>query len=645
MKFKAIDRNVITLVEAIAVAVFVTAANYMFRSYLVNFDGFGTTGFTWRAVGLALGLGVLWGVYLFAERRWLCVAFTATGLGLVYGLGINGTNYPRTFGTFWDTQALWYYATDALPRAHPTYYFYVSVAWVSATAWLVAIVGGAVSLNTVENALNEMRSARTHDGTDRYRSRETVFGDAHWGNWRKMAKTVGDAQGIVLGEDYDPRKNETAFDPRDKKSWGQGGKADLVTLSPNFESGHALIFAGSGGGKTAGIVIPTCLTYNSSLIVIDPEFEILDATKAARNEMGRKVRVIKIGEGIDLLQFLDNFLKRRDKVFAHLAGIITEPNRTQTSDVSDFFREEAQNVIGSLLNYFHAKKSKNPFRDVLMVVSKAEKAFKAAIAEIVADVDEGSIIHLTLSSYIDMDSRTFTSFQSTIKQALKWAPYPELLDLVTSDPAGAIDVLDPNVDVYIQISKSDMTTYPGLVRLILGTIAYVIDEHPDGVERVMIVDEAYQVGRLKVFESIRDTARKRDLHLMLIFQDPNQLETLYGKTGVGSWENIIAARLYSATEYLVDRENISKAIGEYTADITGTSKSSSFRGFVMGTPTASSSKNTSLRNVRLLPPEQMRTLPTDASIILFKGQSPIICGKAFSFRRAEWQQYTPFKKD
>jgi hypothetical protein len=74
---------------------------------LVNFDGFGTTRFTWRAVGLAIGLVVLWGVYLFAERRWFCVAFAATGLGLVYGLGINGTNWPRTVGNFWDVKALW----------------------------------------------------------------------------------------------------------------------------------------------------------------------------------------------------------------------------------------------------------------------------------------------------------------------------------------------------------------------------------------------------------------------------------------------------------------------------------------------------------------------------------------------------------
>jgi type IV secretion system protein VirD4 len=645
MKFKAIDRNVITLVEAIAVAVFVTAANYMFRSYLVNFDGFGTTVFTWRAVGLALGLGVLWGVYLFAERRWLCVAFTATGLGLVYGLGINGTNYPRTIGTFWDTQALWYYATDALPRTHATYFFYVSVAWVSVAGWITAVVAGAFSINMMESTLKELRGARSHNGTNRYRSRETVFGDAHWGSWRKMAETVGDSRGIVLGEDYDPRHNDQVFDIRKEKTWGQGGKADLITLSPKFGSGHVLVFSGPGGGKTAGIVIPTCLTYQHSLIVVDPELEILPATKAARVDMGRDVRAIRIGEGIDIIKFLSKITERRDQVYAHLAKIITEPSREQTSDVIDFFREEAQNIIAGLLNHYDSQGVKNPFYEVLKTISDEEESFKETVANIVSNADEGSLLKITLASYNKMDSRTFTSFQSTIKQSLKWAPYDALLNLVSSDPKDAVDPLAPNTDLYIQIKKADMDTYPGLVRLILGTIAYVIDDKPDGHERVMIIDEAYTVGRLKIFERIRDTARKKHLHLMLIFQTSGQLKTLYGDAGVRSWNDSMAARVYSTTEDPIDQEEISKMIGEYTADIEGKSKSSSSRGFVMSTPTSSSSNNTSLRNVRLMRPEQLRTLPNDGLIIFFRGFAPIVCGKAICFRRAEWEQYTPYKKE
>ena len=48
---------------------------------------------------------------------------------------------------------------------------------------------------------------RQHGGTNRYRSKETVFGDAQWATWHDIRETVGDLGGIVLGEDYNPRKN------------------------------------------------------------------------------------------------------------------------------------------------------------------------------------------------------------------------------------------------------------------------------------------------------------------------------------------------------------------------------------------------------------------------------------------------------
>ncbi len=644
MSFIALDRNILTFIEAIAVALLAVVISYVLRVTLVNLDGVGATGFTWRAIGLAAGLPILCAVYYLSDRHWLGVALAAAGIGLIYGLGPNEVLFPQSIGQFWDIQALWYYTKGSLITSHPSYSFYTSVAWVSLIGVLTALFGIILSFGILETTLKELRRSQSHKGTNRYRSRETVFGDAKWGSWPKIRNLIGDPNGIVLGEDYDPRQSSKVYNIIDEKSWGLGGKADLITMSPKFEGGHVMVFSGPGGGKTAGIVIPTCLTYNKSVIVVDPEFEILKATEKARKSMDRDVRVIKIGEGVNLLKFLERLTDRRDQVFAHLAKMITDPSRAHTSDVSDFFAKEAKNIIAGLLNYYSSKNVENPFFEVLKVISKQEEDFKNDIKEIVDTQDDDSLLKITLASYSKMESKTFTSFQSTVKQALEWAPYKELLDIITNEPDGAADPLGPNTDLYIQISKSDMENFPGLIRLIVGTLAYVVDEKPDGHERMMIVDEAYQVGRLKIFEKIRDTSRKRHLHLMQIFQTSGQLEELYGHAGVRAWNNTQAARIYSTTSDAKDQEELSKLIGEYTADIEGSSKSSSVRGLGLGTPTASASQNTSLRNVRLMRPEQLGTLPNDALIILFKGFNPIICGKAICFRRKEWQKFTPFIK-
>jgi type IV secretory pathway TraG/TraD family ATPase VirD4 len=51
----------------------------------------------------------------------------------------------------------------------------------------------------------------------------------------------------------------------------------------------------------------------------------------------------------------------------------------------------------------------------------------------------------------------------------------------------------------------------------------------------------------------------------------------------------------------------------------------------------STSTSNSLRCAKLITPEQIRTLPGDSGLILFKGQQPIIAGLALWFRRPEWQ--------
>ena len=79
-------------------------------------------------------------------------------------------------------------------------------------------------------------------------------------------------------------------------------------------------------------------------------------------------------------------------------------------------------------------------------------------------------------------------------------------------------MLGEKTDLYIRLSINDLHSFPGMARCILWTILYCINQSRDDTERLMIVDEAFQVGKLQGFELLRDTMRKRGLNLMLIFQ-------------------------------------------------------------------------------------------------------------------------------
>ena len=123
-----------------------------------------------------------------------------------------------------------------------------------------------------------------------------------------------------------------------------------------------------------------------------------------------------------------------------------------------------------------------------------------------------------------------------------------------------------------------------MARCILWTVLYCINQSRDDTERLMIVDEAFQVGKLQGFELLRDTMRKRGLNFMLIFQPTGQFEKLYGKEGVRAWNSSVTARVYGPTEDPTDQVELFRMIGEYTVDIEGQSKSTGLRGLGIGTP-------------------------------------------------------------
>ncbi len=132
-----------------------------------------------------------------------------------------------------------------------------------------------------------------------YRSASSVFGDATLGDWAKLKKKVSSKNSsMVFGEDYDPRKNPS-YNHDDPKTWGKGGKSPLITMDSTYESGHSLVISGSGGGKTAAFLIPTCLTYRHAVVVVDPNGDGLKITRDTRTAMGRNVREVCPGQGID----------------------------------------------------------------------------------------------------------------------------------------------------------------------------------------------------------------------------------------------------------------------------------------------------------------------------------------------------------
>jgi len=129
----------------------------------------------------------------------------------------------------------------------------------------VIIVCGSILAVLVAGGLAAWRLRRLQRHTD-------LHGSAHWATPREVAATglVARDRGVYVGAWCDPRSQRTKYlrDP---------------------STTHCLAFMPTGSGKTVGLVIPTLLSWERSVVVHDIKGELWQKTagwRAARRENG-----------------------------------------------------------------------------------------------------------------------------------------------------------------------------------------------------------------------------------------------------------------------------------------------------------------------------------------------------------------------
>ncbi|WP_127903556.1 type IV secretory system conjugative DNA transfer family protein [Solirhodobacter olei] len=599
--------------------------------------GISMGGALWGALGAGIGLIFLGTVALrpaFEPGMWRLVpSVSLSMLGTTFLIGPGGSSgFPLVPpGSPWSMEAAWSLFLHGENALTP---FGWSLFALSAVSFLIAVGGLGWTARLFENWQRELSGGT---GAEKYRSKSGVFGNARLAVWNDIKDSVemGRRDGYPIGEDSDPRKNSKIFNPENPKTWGMGGKGELIRMSGKFQSGHMLVYAGSGMGKTSAIVIPTLLDSDVSAITGDPEGAALNIVRGPRAARGKKIREIKVGHGFDVLKLLEPWLREDPTVYVDLAEMIVDEHKMNESDVGGYFKQEGINVIAALLEHFVNARAEKPLVEVIKIIAKSQENFKDAVSRIAQNYQEGTRTNLSLGSYESVDSRFYTSFSNTVRQALDWTKYPDYLAVATVEPEGEPEILHPDTDVFITMSTRDMTRYPGLMRIIFGAISFCASKGAMG-ERLVIVDEAAALGRMKVFETILREQRKKGVRLALIYQSEGQLREAYGPGGADSWTDGVAARLYSGVEAGRNLEELSRLIGNYTAEVASNSRSTSARGFGISSQGTSKSDSVSPHKVALIPPDDLRALPLDGWLIFFRGLRPMVITKAFWFRRKEW---------
>jgi len=478
------------------------------------------------------------------------------------------------------------------------------------------------------------------------RAKRGTFGDADWLSMSSAAKIFPDDGEIVVGERYRVDKeivHELPFDPNESSTWGRGGKAPLLTYMQDFDSTHMLFFAGSGGYKTTSNVVPTALRYTGPLICLDPSTEVAPMVVEHRTRvLGREVMVLDPTNpimGFNVLDGIEQSQQKEEDIVGIAHMLLSESLRFESSSGA-YFQNQAHNLLTGLLAHVMLSdeySGRRNLRSLRQIVSEPEPSVLAMLRDI-QENSQSAFIRETLGVFTNMTEQTFSGVYSTASKDTQWLSLDSYAALVCGNAFKSNDIVWAKTDVFINIPASILRSYPGIGRVIIGSLINAMIQADGGFTRraLFMLDEVDLLGYMRVLEEARDRGRKYGISMMLMYQSVGQLERHFGKDGATSWIDGCAFASYAAIKALDTARNVSAQCGEMTVEVKGSS-----RNIGWNTKNGASRKSESVnfqRRPLIMPHEITQSMRKDEQIIIVQGHSPIRCGRAIYFRRKEMNE-------
>jgi type IV secretion system protein VirD4 len=453
---------------------------------------------------------------------------------------------------------------------------------------------------------------------------------------------------IVVGERYRVDKeivHELPFDPNDSSTWGQGGRAPLLTYKQDFDSTHMLFFAGSGGYKTTSNVVPTALRYTGPLICLDPSTEVAPMVVEHRTRaLGREVMVLDPTNpimGFNVLDGIETSKQKEEDIVGVAHMLLSESIRFESSSGA-YFQSQAHNLLTGLLAHVMLSPDytgRRNLRSLRQIVSEPEPSVLAMLRDI-QENSASAFIRETLGVFTNMTEQTFSGVYSTASKDTQWLSLDSYAALVCGNAFKASDIVKGQKDVFLNIPASILRSYPGIGRVVIGALINAMI-HADGAFKrraLFMLDEVDLLGYMRLLEEARDRGRKYGVSMMLMYQSVGQLERHFGKDGATSWIDGCAFASYAAIKSLDTARNVSAQCGEMTVEVKGSSRNI---GWDTKNSASRKSENVSFqRRPLIMPHEITQSMRRDEQIIIVQGHSPIRCGRAIYFRRKDMDANT-----
>ncbi len=275
-----------------------------------------------------------------------------------------------------------------------------------------------------------------------------------------------------------------------------------------------------------------------------------------------KIKGIYRANGNNRLQVFQpsNRLSYGWDVFYMLRGHTVTPTirLKAVQDIADSLIEESKN------NPYFSNNAKKILMGVLFYYSQQGEDFipimkrlnESPTIELITEIVKNARLYndsITLGMLAGFvgkdDNESIQDVESTLKQSLQCFLYPDIVYALYSNPYRT----SPRVlnggrkSIDIAIEESMLPVYRPVFRLLcVQVLRHAASEFKEDDKRMtsLIYDEAAAIKRIPELENVMATCRSKHVNILLIFQNRNQFDDLYGKEVSESILNLCELKLF-----------------------------------------------------------------------------------------------------
>lgn len=404
---------------------------------------------------------------------------------------------------------------------------------------------------------------------------------------------------------------------------------------------HCLISAPTRSKKGTSQIVPNLLTYQGSVMVIDPKGENALITAKARQDMGQKVMVvdpwqIATIDGVETARFNPlEWLVLGDPDISENAMLLADAIIVKTGDKEAFWDQMAVGYLQGAILYVatderEAGQRHLPrVRDLMMLDGDDLRALFERMLE-----SPHHVVASTGARMLQMDEKLLSNVMASVQSHTQFLDSPRLRENLSVSDFRFEDLKTEKMSVYLVIPADRLQAFSPWLRLLVQQAITVnarnIEQKPEK-PILFILDEMASLGRLTMVEQAYGLMAGFGMQLYGVVQDLGQLKRIYGdgfETFIGN-SGLIQ---YFGSRDRMSADYFSALCGETTVWNFSTAFSRTF-GSSSGNNGGSSSSSisetdtTAASQRKLAYPDELMRLPDDKQLVFIENMNPIIATK------------------